>query len=177
MISQSNTILEKCFRPSSITLFQPALLFPSGVDRRLAVSHCVSHFPPGELHFTQWRRNWAFPLLRHCLAHSPLPVNPRGKAKQQNSCFVAFPPRRLLGGASVEKQKNYSCSSLGKMGFPGHQLGGVRKLLFTKQLFPLSRNPHFGQFDPHFQVGSSMEMFTFSAYHRCIITTTWNSLF
>ena len=144
MISQSNTILDKCFRPSSITLFQPALLFPSGVDRRLAVSHCVSHFPPGGLHFTQWRRNWAFPLLRHCLAHSPLPVNPRGKAKQQNSCFVAFPPRRLLGGASVEKQKNYSCSSLGKMGFPGHQLGGVRKLLFTKQLFPLFRNPHLG---------------------------------
>ena len=173
MISQSNTILEKCFRPSSITLFQPALLFPSGVDRRLA----VSHFPPGGLHVTQWRRNWAFPLLRHCLAHSPLPVNPRGKAKQQNSCFVAFPPRRLLGGASAGKTEELQLLFPGKNGLSRASAWWRAEASFYQATVSFVQKPALGQFDPHFQVGSSMEMFTFSAYHRCIITTTWNSLF
>ena len=91
-----------------------------------------------------------------------LPVNAKpvvAKAKQRNSCFLAFPHSSVLG-AAAGKTEDVQLLFLRKMGFPA-----APAWLFTQHLLPLSRKPALGQFDPNLQQTRRDQCDVFSSVH------------
>ena len=106
----------------------PALFVPSNADaRRSPLTDVASQRGGAAYAHVEWRRNWAFPFSPPCALALPVNLPRRGKAKQRNSCFSAFPRSSTVAEQQPEKQKICSCSSQEKCVF---QLGGVGACFF-----------------------------------------------
>ena len=84
----------------------PALFVPSNADaRRSPLTDVASQRGGAAYAHVEWRRNWAFPFSPPCALALPVNLPRRGKAKQRNSCFSAFPRSSTVAEQQPEKQK------------------------------------------------------------------------
>ena len=128
--------------------------------------------PPPDLH--PMASKLSFPISappRLCLAHSRCRSTPVEKQNSETAVSFAFPH---FAASSVEavagKTDDVQLLFLRKMGFPEPQLGAACVATFYKEhLFPLSRKPALGQFDPHLQ--QTRPVSVCSDFLQCISTT------
>ena len=112
----------------------------------------------------------SFPTSAPLPCALPTAGQPPWKSKTAKQLFCCFPTSPPLRWSISGKNRRTTAALPRKNGLSRASAWWRAEASFYQATVSFVQKPALGQFDPHFQVGSSMEIITFSAC-QCILTS------